>query len=79
MLIGGQNGRLYVFATQKMDKVYRVPNIPRLTDEDTDAFAAKHAGLVVLPNLTFGELWKHRIVGKLVTLEEADYKARTQY
>ncbi|KAL1304847.1 hypothetical protein AAFC00_003772 [Neodothiora populina] len=77
MVIGSKTNGFYVFLMEKMDKVYKAPNIPTFTDQDAIDFGNKYADLKVLPDLPFGKMWEGRRSQKLVALEEADFKTWT--
>lgn len=74
MVIGSKTDGFYVFLNEKLDRVYRRPEIPRFTDQDAFDFGEKYSDLMVLPDMSFGTLWKGRRSQKLVSLEEADFK-----
>lgn len=54
-----------------MDVVYRIPAIPRFTDEDAIALAKKSASIRLTDKIDFVDLWENRITYRLVPLEEA--------
>lgn len=74
MSVGSPRDGFYIFASEKMDKTYRWPNIPRFTEQDAEAFGQKHADIAILPGLTFGEIWKRMTEHRLVALGEAEFK-----
>ena len=76
MLVLGRNdtGDFFVFLEEKMDKVYRTPNIPRFTDQDAQDFMKRNSHVKVLPDFTFGQMIEGSTAHKLVALEEADFK-----
>jgi hypothetical protein len=73
MFIGGLN-KVYWFLFQKMDQVYKAPNIPRYSTQDAEDFAAKRQDYTITPDLTFGAIWKNRTSYTLVATEEAQFK-----
>ena len=79
MLITGQNARVYWFLFQKMDKVYKVGEIPKFTKEDAEAFGESHAETNLMPkgSIKFKDVWKNRTSYTLVATEEAEYKKWT--
>ncbi|KAF1834748.1 hypothetical protein BDW02DRAFT_568714 [Decorospora gaudefroyi] len=73
MIVGGK-GKVYWFMFKKLDKVYKVPDIPRYTKEDAEAYAKTLQGAAITPNVGFTDLWKNRTSYALVPLEEAYLK-----
>jgi hypothetical protein len=73
----GKNGRNFWFYFSKMDKTYRVPNIPRFTRKDAEDQMSRQAHLPVTKTVTFGDITKTRVTYTLVPLEEAFYKTWT--
>lgn len=69
-LIITQPNRCFFFVFIKLPKVIRWPNRPKFTAEDAEREAAKLAELPVTESLLFGEIWKKRIRGQLIALEE---------
>lgn len=74
MSVGSPTDGFYIFASEKMDKTYRWPDIPRFSERDAEAFGRKHADVVIVPGLTFGEIWKRMTEYRLVALGEAEFK-----
>lgn len=69
-LIITQPGRTFFFVFIKLPEVVRWPSRPKFTQEDAEREAAKLAELPVTESLLFGEIWKNRIRGQLIPLEE---------
>lgn len=72
-----QTGRHYLCQREANGKVYwflffkhSQRSIPHYTEEDRDKFAAQFEADILMPNLTFGDLWEHRTHAVLVPLEE---------
>jgi 2-polyprenyl-6-methoxyphenol hydroxylase-like FAD-dependent oxidoreductase len=76
MFIGGK-GLVYWFIFEKLDKVYKVPNIPRYTKHDAEAFASKFKGVQVTTEVSFVDVWENRKTCTLVPIEEAQMKRWT--
>ena len=73
LVITGKDNRPYWFIFDKMDKVHRVPNIPRFTHEDAEALVRKHLSTKLTDQLVLEDLWKQRMSYSLLPLEEALY------
>ncbi|KAH8719235.1 FAD binding domain protein [Phaeosphaeriaceae sp. PMI808] len=73
MTIGGK-GRAFWFAFQKMDNLYKAPNIPRYTTEDAEIFASQIQNASITPHFKFSDLWRTRRNFTLVAIEEAQLK-----
>ncbi|PVH96077.1 FAD/NAD(P)-binding domain-containing protein [Periconia macrospinosa] len=71
----GMIGRVFWFVFVKMDKVYYTPNIPRFTTADADALVEEVGSLAIREKrrVTVRDLYRERISGNLVALEEAEY------
>ncbi|KAI9730796.1 MAG: hypothetical protein M1818_008076 [Claussenomyces sp. TS43310] len=65
-----QPDKVYFFFIVKIDKPFTWPKRASYTDEDAEALAESLAEHPVSNSLLFGELWKRRIRGSLVNLEE---------
>ncbi|PVH72165.1 FAD/NAD(P)-binding domain-containing protein [Cadophora sp. DSE1049] len=65
-----QPDRVYFFFIVRVDEPFTWPKQKRYTDEDAEILAQKFADHPVSNSLLFGELWKRRIRGGLVNLEE---------
>jgi 2-polyprenyl-6-methoxyphenol hydroxylase-like FAD-dependent oxidoreductase len=76
MFIGGK-GLVYWFIFEKLDKVYKVPNIPRYTKHDAETFATKFKGVRVTTEISFVDIWENRKTYTLVPIEEAQMKRWT--
>jgi len=77
LILTGKGDRAYWFVFSKMEKVYRVPNIPRFTNQDAEAQIRPLLNLLVTDRVLFSDLWKQRTSYKLVPLEEALYSTWT--
>ena len=73
LVITGKDNRPYWFIFDKMDKVYRVPNIPTFTQEDAEALVQKHLSTKLTDQVLVDDLWKQRMSYSLLPLEEALY------
>ena len=73
MIIGGK-GKVYWFVFKRMDKVYKVPNIPRYTKQDADTFAESIQDTPITRDVKFSDIWKNRVSYTLVPTEEAQLK-----
>lgn len=69
-----KSGRVFWAVFEKMDKTYRVPNIPMYTDEDALAMAHRCLSVLVTDKVKFADLWDQRLSHQLVPLEEAWYQ-----
>ncbi|KAI9785106.1 MAG: hypothetical protein M1816_000517 [Peltula sp. TS41687] len=69
-LVITQPGRTFFFVFIKLPQVVRWPNRLHYTAEDAEREAAKLADLPVTESLLFGEIWRKRIRGQLIALEE---------
>lgn len=74
LVVAGKNKRIFWFVFKKMDKKYKVPNIPRFSAED----AVKQANGLLLKEITdtvrFEHIWEKQVSYTLVALEEALFK-----
>jgi 2-polyprenyl-6-methoxyphenol hydroxylase-like FAD-dependent oxidoreductase len=77
LVIVGQTGRTYYFVFQKLDKVYRMGNIPLYTKAEAIEFAQRHADMKIRPDINLAHLWKNTLLFVLVALEEAKFKIWT--
>ena len=73
-LIITQPGRTFFFVFIKLPKVVHWPDRLRYTAEDAEREAAKLAALPVTESLLFGEIWKRRVRGQLIPLEEVVFE-----
>jgi hypothetical protein len=67
---GGREGKLYWLAMIKNDHKTQGVNIPRYNDQDRDIFAAMCEADLVIPGVTFGDIYKRQLASALVPLEE---------
>lgn len=65
-----QPDHIYFFVHFKLSKQIRWPSRPKWNDEDAEKAAASVAEHPVSDSLVFGEVWKNRIRGHLIALEE---------
>ncbi|KAH7039489.1 hypothetical protein B0J12DRAFT_221975 [Macrophomina phaseolina] len=63
-------GLVFWFFYEKMDKVSRMPNVPRFTEADAAALVSKYGKTVVGPGYTLQDLWDTRVRATLSPLEE---------
>tara|TARA_R110002003_G_scaffold103_9_gene8179 strand:- start:12932 stop:13567 length:636 start_codon:yes stop_codon:yes gene_type:complete len=70
MVIGGK-GKVFWFLFRRMDKVYRVPDIPRYSKQDAETFAANVQNVTITPQLKFRDIWENKQSYTLVATEEA--------
>jgi len=69
-----QPDRVYFFFIFRVDKPFTWPKRAKYTDEDAEALAESVADQPISDSMLFGELWKKRIRGGLVNLEEGVLK-----
>jgi 2-polyprenyl-6-methoxyphenol hydroxylase-like FAD-dependent oxidoreductase len=83
LCITGKNGRFYFFMFEKMEKLYRHPDIPKYTANDAESFAESFRDFNITPKdgptgaIKFSDVWKNRTSYSLVALEEAEYQRWT--
>jgi 2-polyprenyl-6-methoxyphenol hydroxylase-like FAD-dependent oxidoreductase len=77
LVIVGEAGRTYYFIFQKLNKVYRMGNIPHYTKAEAVGFAQQHADMKIRPDAKLADLWKNTLSFALVALEEAKFKIWT--
>ena len=65
-----QPDTIFFIVHLKLQEPLRWPSRAKYTDEDADKVAAKLADHPVSESLVFGELWRSRTRGHLVSLEE---------
>ncbi|KAL8873421.1 MAG: hypothetical protein Q9174_001116 [Haloplaca sp. 1 TL-2023] len=65
-----QPDKIYFMIHHKLPEAVRAPNRIRYTDEDAEIVAAKFADHPVSDSLVFGDLWRNRVRGHLISLEE---------
>jgi hypothetical protein len=73
LVIVGKGGRTFYFIFQKLDKVYRMGNIPHYTKAQAIEFARQHADWKIRPGVRFADLWENTLSFSLVALEEAKF------
>ncbi|RPA94671.1 FAD/NAD(P)-binding domain-containing protein [Choiromyces venosus 120613-1] len=74
IIISGYGGRVFWFLFEKLDKIYKVPNIPELTNEDGKRLAEQRLGDMVTENIKFKELWDKTTTYVTVPLEEGCFE-----
>ncbi|OCK84466.1 FAD binding domain-containing protein [Lepidopterella palustris CBS 459.81] len=72
-LFNTQPDQTYFFVHFKLPQQRSWPHVPKFTQEDADKAAASVADHPVSDSLVFGEIWKNRIRGTLISLEEGVY------
>ncbi|KAE9370063.1 FAD/NAD(P)-binding domain-containing protein [Stipitochalara longipes BDJ] len=76
-----KDGRVMWCLVEKLDKEYRLPNIPRYTDEDARVWAESKLNKVLVSDtadqVRFGDVWKSVETVALVPIEEGDLKVWT--
>jgi len=64
----------YVFwVVEKLDKLYRFPNVPKYSEEEGHKFARSHLEKVLLSDtaqIKFGDLWEKTTFSALLAVEE---------
>lgn len=65
-----QPDRVYFFFIFRVDKPFTWPKRVAYTDQDAEALAESVADHPISDSMVFGELWKKRLRGSLVNLEE---------
>ncbi|KAK0615696.1 hypothetical protein B0T17DRAFT_510279 [Bombardia bombarda] len=75
LVVTGNGGRVYWFLFGRMDRVYKMDEIPRFSALDAEAFAKKHSQLAIRPQglVKLGHLWEAREHATLIALEEGDF------
>ena len=73
-IITGYGGRVFWFLYQKLDKVYKLPNIPKLTAEDGRKIAEKRLEDPVTEDIKFGEIWDRTTSYVTVPMEEGCFE-----
>ncbi|PYI28152.1 FAD/NAD(P)-binding domain-containing protein [Aspergillus indologenus CBS 114.80] len=68
--VGGQDGLVFWFLLQKLDRVYVYPDCPRWSPGDLDATAESFRPRRLYNQVTFGQLWDRRTSAAMTTLEE---------
>ncbi|KGO77075.1 Monooxygenase, FAD-binding [Penicillium italicum] len=65
-----QPDKLFFFVFFRLDKSFTWPQRQRYTDADAEELAASVANHSLCETLVFGEIWKKRLRGSLISLEE---------
>lgn len=65
-----QPDHVFFFVFFLLEKPFTWPKRERYTDEDAEALAASVADHPISPSMVFGELWKKRYRGTLISIEE---------
>ncbi|KAL8911259.1 MAG: hypothetical protein Q9171_003557 [Xanthocarpia ochracea] len=65
-----QPDRVFFFVFIRLDNPFTWPKRERYTNEDAEQLAASVADHAVSPTLVFGEVWKKRYRGTLISIEE---------
>lgn len=75
LVITGKGGKVYWFVFARLARVYRGPDIPRLTPQDAEQFAMTYQHLPIRPSssVILQDIWKARLQTTLTALEEADF------
>jgi len=73
-VITGYGGRVFWFLFEKLDKVYKLPNIPKFTPEDGRKIAEKRLEDPVTEDIKFGELWDRTTSYVTVPMEEGCFE-----
>lgn len=66
----GVPGFAYWFMFFKSDKKTRTPDIPKFTEEETEATIAKYGNYALGPGYTFQDLWDSRVKANMLSLED---------
>ncbi|KAL7917937.1 hypothetical protein ACQKWADRAFT_305527 [Trichoderma austrokoningii] len=66
----GVPGLAFWFMFVKSDKETRMPDIPRFTEEETEATIARYGDYAIGPGYTFKDLWDSRVKANMVSLED---------
>jgi 2-polyprenyl-6-methoxyphenol hydroxylase-like FAD-dependent oxidoreductase len=77
LTVVAEHGKVFWFAQEKLDKTYRLSNMPRYTDDDARAFIARHGDLVIINGpgrVTLADLWAKTVSFRLVPIEEAKFQ-----
>ncbi|KAJ6008245.1 Monooxygenase FAD-binding [Penicillium herquei] len=69
LCLGGQNRKFYFCLFEKVEKT-RGSSIPRYTGEECDALAAKYSNDILIPGITWGDLYKTRTSQTLLPIHE---------
>ena len=74
LIITGRGGRVFWFLFEKMDKTYKVPNIPKFTQEDGRKLAEKRLEDMVTGDVKFKELWNRTTTYLMTSMEEGCFE-----
>lgn len=66
----GVPGFAYWFLLVKSNEATKMPEIPRFTEEETEATIAKYGDYALGPGYTFKDLWDSRVKANMVALED---------
>ncbi|TDZ19491.1 FAD-dependent monooxygenase andE [Colletotrichum orbiculare MAFF 240422] len=70
LVVHAPGNRTYWFLFKAVEKTLRGKEIPRYSKEDLEKLAQEHLSDPICENVTFGSLYKNRIMATLVPLEE---------
>ncbi|TDZ68370.1 FAD-dependent monooxygenase andE [Colletotrichum trifolii] len=70
LVVRAPGNRTYWFLFKAVEKTLRGKEIPRYSKEDLEKLAQEHLSDPICENVTFGSLYKNRIMATLVPLEE---------
>ncbi|KAJ5108142.1 Monooxygenase FAD-binding [Penicillium angulare] len=70
LCLSGQNGKWYFNIFEKTEHKTRGSSIPRYTKSDAHAMASAYANDILIPGVTFGDLYKNRTSSMLLPVEE---------
>ena len=73
-LVITQPGKIFFFVFIKLKEPHRWPSKLSYTKEDAEAEAEKLVDLPVTEHLLFGEIWKKRLRGQLIPIEEGIFE-----
>ncbi|KAI0136167.1 FAD-binding domain-containing protein [Xylariales sp. AK1849] len=71
---GGPKGRVYWFQFTKLPQVVHGSKIPKYSKTDLESHVEARFNDAILPDLTFGDLYKQRVVATMTALPEYVYK-----
>ena len=74
LIIVGKNDRCYYFVFEKLDKIYKPPDIPQYSEVEKEEFAEKHGDMIVKGPIRVRDIHKHRVSSTLVGIETATYQ-----
>jgi hypothetical protein len=74
LVLGGLNNRVYWFYFYNLGKRVYSPNVPRYTKDDETAIVKDRLNDRILPNLTFGEIYKNKVSSTLTALPEYAFR-----